>query len=137
MQAIVRYIRSHRGQSVVEIALALPFLMLVLAGMCDFGLYMYKTTLANEAARAGARAATLHKTNKDIIAAAKKATPLRFDDNAEPTVNPVPQAEEARTSDSEVTVTVEGQHTLLTKDIAAIFGSGKVTIKGTATMRME
>jgi Flp pilus assembly protein TadG len=47
-------IRSDDGQSLVELALALPILLLILLGLADFGRAFYYTTIISNAARAGA-----------------------------------------------------------------------------------
>ncbi|HET7398031.1 MAG TPA: TadE/TadG family type IV pilus assembly protein [Intrasporangium sp.] len=66
--------RRERGASAVEFALMLPFLMLVLAGIVDFGrAFFVEIQLAN-AAREGARAAIISPTNNaDIQARATRA----------------------------------------------------------------
>ena len=47
-------VRKDEGQSFVELALALPFLLLLLLGLADFGRAFYYTTIISNAARAGA-----------------------------------------------------------------------------------
>ena len=42
------------GQSLVELALTLPLLLLILLGLADFGRAFYYTTIISNAARAGA-----------------------------------------------------------------------------------
>lgn len=46
--------RSDEGQSLVELALALPVLLLLLLGLADFGRAFYYTSIISNAARAGA-----------------------------------------------------------------------------------
>ena len=46
--------RSDEGQSLVELAFVLPFLLLVLLGLADFGRAFYYTTVLSNAAREGA-----------------------------------------------------------------------------------
>ncbi|HEV8669105.1 MAG TPA: TadE/TadG family type IV pilus assembly protein [Candidatus Limnocylindria bacterium] len=47
-------VRHDAGQSLVELALALPLLLLILLGLADFGRAFYYTTIISNAARAGA-----------------------------------------------------------------------------------
>ena len=47
-------VRTDEGQSFVELALALPILLLILLGLADFGRAFYYTTIIANAARAGA-----------------------------------------------------------------------------------
>lgn len=64
-QSRVRYGR-RRGQALVEFALILPFLIVLLLGIMEFGwLTKNQLTLAN-AVREGARAAALGRTTSEI-----------------------------------------------------------------------
>jgi Flp pilus assembly protein TadG len=47
--------KSNRGQNLVEVALLLPVLLLILAGMVDLGRGMHAYTIITNAAREGAR----------------------------------------------------------------------------------
>ncbi|MFQ5398199.1 MAG: TadE/TadG family type IV pilus assembly protein [Anaerolineae bacterium] len=47
----------NRGQSLVEVALALPFLLILFLGMVEVGWYMYAANIVHNTAREGARVA--------------------------------------------------------------------------------
>jgi Flp pilus assembly protein TadG len=47
-------VRADEGQSFVELALALPILLLLLVGLADFGRAFYYTSIISNAAKAGA-----------------------------------------------------------------------------------
>ncbi len=47
-----RLLRSERGTSLLEFAVALPMMLVLLMGLIDVGRYMYYTILATHAARA-------------------------------------------------------------------------------------
>ncbi len=51
--------RGERGAALVEFALALPLLLVVLAGIVDFGFVFQRYEVITNAAREGARLATL------------------------------------------------------------------------------
>lgn len=51
--------RGERGAALVEFALALPLLLVVLAGIVDFGFAFQRYEVVTNAAREGARIATL------------------------------------------------------------------------------
>ena len=51
--------RRRRGQSLVEFALVLPIFLLVLFGLIDVGRYVYMNTMLSQAAREGARVASV------------------------------------------------------------------------------
>jgi Flp pilus assembly protein TadG len=54
-----RRLRSERGAELIELALVLPILLLVFAGIVDFGLLLQRMLTVNNAAREGARIAVL------------------------------------------------------------------------------
>lgn len=49
-----RALRSHSGQTLLEVALLLPILLLLLLGVVEIGRYAYISILVSNAARAGA-----------------------------------------------------------------------------------
>lgn len=51
------------GQSLVELALALPVLLIILLGLADFGRVFYYTTIITNAAREGAAYLALNPTS--------------------------------------------------------------------------
>lgn len=53
---------TDRGQGMIEFALVLPVLLLIIAGILDFGLIMSDREAIINAARDGARYATVHPT---------------------------------------------------------------------------
>ena len=54
--------RTERGASAVELAIVLPVLFLVIAGIVDFGRYFFSQIQLTNAAREGARAAVVLPT---------------------------------------------------------------------------
>jgi Flp pilus assembly protein TadG len=54
-----RHLRSESGAELIELALVLPILLLVFAGIVDFGLLMQRMLTLSNAAREGARIAVL------------------------------------------------------------------------------
>jgi hypothetical protein len=52
-------IRSDRGQGLVEFALVLPIFLVMLFGLIDGGRYVYLNSVVSQAAREGARLATV------------------------------------------------------------------------------
>jgi len=56
---LFRRLRSERGAELIELALVLPILLLVFAGIVDFGVLMQRMLTLNNAAREGARIAVL------------------------------------------------------------------------------
>ena len=61
MRGIFSLLRSSKGQSLIEFALILPFLLVLIGGVVDFGLSLFVGHVIQNAAREGARAgAVLH-----------------------------------------------------------------------------
>ncbi|MBI4320230.1 MAG: pilus assembly protein [Chloroflexi bacterium] len=123
-------LRSSRGQSLVELALTLPILLLILLGGLDVGrAYFYQVTIAN-AAREGVRAASNYNlADADIRGAARNevgATIALPDSNI--AINPSP----IRSSGQPVTVTVSYDFRALTPVLDRILGNGPVRLAASA-----
>jgi Flp pilus assembly protein TadG len=66
---------SERGSSLVEMAILLPFLLLILIGVIDFGRAYYDSIEVANAARAGAQYGVINPTDTTgMVAAAKSDT---------------------------------------------------------------
>jgi Flp pilus assembly protein TadG len=59
-----------RGGAIVEFALVMPFLVLLLVGLCDFGFATYDSMQVEAAATAGAQYAARHTWDAVAVAAA-------------------------------------------------------------------
>jgi Flp pilus assembly protein TadG len=70
---IRRFTRCEAGASLVEFAIVLPFLVLLLIGLIDFGRYTYDGILAANAARAGVQYGAQTLVTADDIAGIKSA----------------------------------------------------------------
>jgi len=63
----VRHPSRRKGFVSIEVILVLPMFMLLLLGLCEFSLLMSARGTVVDAARAGARYATLHGVNDDEV----------------------------------------------------------------------
>jgi Flp pilus assembly protein TadG len=52
---MTRFLRSRRGSELTEAAVTLPIVLLILLGIVQFGVVVYGSQMAKEAARHGAR----------------------------------------------------------------------------------
>ena len=57
---------SERGAALVELAIVLPFLLLLLMGMIEFGLLFYNQQVLTNSSREGARAGIAHLSESEI-----------------------------------------------------------------------
>jgi Flp pilus assembly protein TadG len=75
MLRILSLLRSTKGQSLTEFALILPFLLLLIGAVIDFGLAFFVSQMIENAARDGARvAATIRGTGSPPAFPAGEAT---------------------------------------------------------------
>ena len=81
--------RRHRqsGQSLVELALVLPLLLLLLMGVIEIGRYAYIGILVGNAARAGAAYGTLSLVKSVDTAGINAAADNDFQNNGQNVVN--------------------------------------------------
>ena len=61
-KTIHRLLKANNGSAVVEFAIVLPILLLIVFGIINFGVLMYNQSLIPNAAREGARWASIHST---------------------------------------------------------------------------
>jgi len=129
--------RGSRGQSVVELALLMPFLLWILAGAVDFGRVYYYDIVVINAARSGARAAAdIRKSDPQVLSAVQADAGTVFNDPDYPddhlviTVSP----SGVRVLGSTVTVKVTYRFRPITPILGAIFPDGWLTASRSASM---
>ena len=124
--------RGSRGQGVVELALILPFMLLVCLGIVDFARIYYLDVVAINAARSGARVAADRSTTATQIRSAVKtdATPVVVSDS-NILISPI-----TRSIGSDVTVTVQYSFVPITPLIGSLFPGGQLTVNREAVMEV-
>jgi Flp pilus assembly protein TadG len=63
MQRMVPHLKNTRGQSITELALILPLILVLISGVVDFGLAFFIGHELENAAREGARSAAVQPTD--------------------------------------------------------------------------
>lgn len=146
MSALIRRcLRSDsRGSELIELALTLPILLFVLAGIVDFGLLFQRYEVVTNAAREGARVAVLPSYTaadaqarvQSYLAASGLTSPA-----APPDVVYSTQALSGGRTIRLVTVTVSYPNDFLyIGPFAALIGGGgygTVTLRAASSMRLE
>lgn len=118
----VRRAKMNRGQSLTEMALMLPIVMMLLAGVLDLGRVYFTFLALRDSAAEGAAYASLDPTNTaEIIARAKAESPSGFIDWSSATVNVEYFTLACRGHAVKVTVTTT--YHLFTPFIGSIVGS--------------
>ena len=140
--------RPHsRGQSIVELALILPVLMLLVASTLDLGRMFYSQITIANAAREGAYEAAYNPTSfianapceahdNRVMCRVLSEAKGSFVEVQKADVQLACSAGCATGIGSTVTVTVLGHFTLITPLMAPFFGGSDVTLTSTATAQV-
>ena len=123
--------RSERGAAAVEFALVLPLLVLLIAGIAEFGRLYYLQTTISGAAREGVRAMALQNNAGAAQSVAKTAAGAVGLSDAQIVVTP-PSGSCLSTSTTPVTATVT--ITYNTALMTGLFDASK-TLTGKGVMR--
>jgi Flp pilus assembly protein TadG len=120
-------LQRTEGAIAVEFAIVLPFLLLLICGIMDFGNLYYHSHNVNEAAREGARVAAVGGTSQEVYASVQN-----FGNQLQANINPSNPV-----SGQLVTVKVTDSVDIITPFISSFFPSNPVTVEGTTIMRVE
>ncbi|MDI3534994.1 MAG: hypothetical protein PWQ82_1359 [Thermosediminibacterales bacterium] len=133
MFSLLRFVKNSEGQSVVEMALLLPLIFLILAGIIEFSMMMNSYLTISHAAREAARMGAVGSTDQEIVD--KVYEVASFLDSNNITVVISPQQSE-RMSGESITVEVRYEFPVIIPIISNIVGE-KVALRSSITMRIE
>ena len=126
------FLKRTKGTTAVEMAFILPFLLLLVCGIVDFGNLYLQTNMVSEVAREGAR---IVATAKPPPSQASLQTTLRSEyNNNQLTVTMNPGTP---TSGSPVNVTVTEPVTIIFPGISVFFPTNPYTVTGQCNMQAE
>lgn len=140
-----RHLRSERGAELIELALVLPILLLVFAGIVDFALVCQRVLTLSNAAREGARIAVLPGyQDADVVARVTQYVREGSGDNTlTPTTVPIPVTIDPPGTAPpfparQVTVTMPYTYVFL-GPVMGLFGGSlsSITLTARSTMRIE
>jgi Flp pilus assembly protein TadG len=126
-------LRNQRGQSIVELALLLPILLLLFIGIFEFGRVMNAYLVVNNASREGARNAALGGTTLQSVQHIEDAFSGFDTDRVAVAITP---DDASRDRGETVFVTVSYDIDLVTPIISVLIGN-PYHIEITTSMRME
>ncbi|AEF94051.1 TadE family protein [Desulfotomaculum nigrificans CO-1-SRB] len=136
IKQVKNFNRNQRGQTLVELALILPILIILLMGTIEFGRIFFTYLTVTHASREAARS-TVIATGKDdayirnkVLEAASWLTP------ADLKVDVTPSSPDNRTSGVPLTVTVSYPVQLYTPVLSNVL-TNPFTVKAQTTMRIE
>jgi Flp pilus assembly protein TadG len=127
------FLRSERGQTMVETAIVLPVVVLMLVAMVDAGRVFHSWIVVTNGAREGARSAAARQAPDIVIARIDSSMSGWTCDDPEITCT---TSNVQGASGTPVQVTVARDVTLLSPLISQFWG-GTVTLTGDATMQLE
>ena len=144
-----RFRQNERGAEMIEFALILPVLLAMLAGIADFGRLFQRLEVTTNAAREGARLATLPGYNQTDVQNRVRAymdQGIRVGAGAQTNVtrtvvNITPGGGGAQFQAAQVVVSYTDSYLILGPIVALLGGNaanfGNVTLTATSTMRLE
>jgi Flp pilus assembly protein TadG len=116
----------------VEFALIAPVLILMLAGMLEFGLVFHEYLVVTAAAREGARSAAVGAADAAVVSVVKAAATSIDNSNLAVVITPA-----TRLRGNPVTVTVTNKVPIIVPMISVFFPTNPYNVIGTAVMRVE
>ncbi|MGI5858042.1 MAG: TadE/TadG family type IV pilus assembly protein [Tepidanaerobacteraceae bacterium] len=125
----------QKGQTLVELALVLPIIILILFGILEFGRIFHSYIVITNAAREGVRLGAVGKQDEEIISRIREAAPL-YEADTRLQVTRLEPNESARTSGLPLTVEVTYDVELVTPLFSSVLPN-PVTLKSKAVMRVE
>lgn len=131
MLLIRKLIKNKRGQALVELALALPLIIMLVMGTIEFGRLFHSYLMLTNGSREGARIAITGVDDPTIIARVNDVT-SSLNNTKEVDIAP----ESVRYSGVPVTVTIEYKHYIITPVLDSILPN-PVTLTSSTSMRME
>lgn len=129
---IVRLKREEKGQSLTELALLLPLLLLLICGMIDFGRLLHAYLQLNLAAQETVRLGGIGRTDLEITTFARGYVPLASGTSLTVQITP-PQA--TRRSGQYVKVTLSYPLPYVTPLVSKLFPAPVVSAD--STIRVE
>lgn len=130
--------RRERGAVAVEMAIVLPLLLLIIAGMIDLGRLFYVQTMVTNASREGARMKSLGYTDADAITRVNNSSPGLAALGGPPTITFVAcPASPLPTSAASATVSAPLFDWLVLGNIASLFGATPAAPDPTSTATMR
>ena len=120
---------KEKGQSLVEVALVIPIMLVILAGVLDLGRLYYVTVALTDAAAEGAAYAAIHPSDGDgVVDRAQTASSELVQIDPDQVTYDCP----TMTAGTTVTVTVGYDFTLATPVINAMVPDGVLRLRGVA-----
>lgn len=126
-------IKNEKGQSLVEMALVLPLLLLLIVGIFDFGKLFYTYMHMHLATQETVRLGGLGKEDEEIRAFARDYVQIKDPSLLQIGITP---NSSTRESGQYVTVTLSYPHKFITPGMGRLFGE-TIPVETESTIRVE
>lgn len=136
MKVFQKLVKLNRGQSMVEMAIMLPLLLLMFFGIIEFGLMLGSYVLIHDLARDGVRAGVVGADNDAIKSQIIGNSVLLDTDSAHLTITITPEYYSNRKVGDPLEVKIDYKHDVITPLIGSIVGS-PVNMSAKYRMRTE
>ena len=136
MKHIRNIIRDNRGQTLVELALILPILVILLMGTIEFGRIFFTYLTVTHASREAARATIVHTTKDNTYIQEKVENAAGWLDPTTLTVDVTPTSPASRTTGVPLTVKVSCPVELFTPVLSDVLANPFI-VRAETTMRIE
>lgn len=130
------FIHKQQGQTLVELALILPILVILLMGTIEFGRIFFSYLTVTNASREAVRSTVIYTGKDDAYIQQKVADAAYWLDAADLTVEVTPSSPANRTTGVPLTVKVSYPVELFTPVLSDIL-SNPFIVKAETTMRIE
>ncbi len=127
-------LKHEKGQSMVEFALILPFLLLILCGIIDYGWLFYNQLNVNNACREAARFAVVNSGASDLTDSVNNKVKASLGDGCSVTLTFTDPSDK---TNGDVKVTVDSDMPILTPVLGTINGSMTKKITSDIIMKVE
>jgi Flp pilus assembly protein TadG len=144
----MRKANYEKGQSLVELAVSLPVILLILLGTIDFGMALFSYSILRDAAQEGALYGSFNPGNTEAIENRARnilprgdeevfSSPVDLRDTSRVTVEVEPIGNDCqgitRGVANSVQVNVIYQYSILMPIIGSVIGTDTITLTGSAT----
>lgn len=137
IKRLVKWLRRNEaGQSMVEMALVLPILLILVGGILDFGWLFYNQLALTNAAREGARYAALHYTQaSDWEQNSIRVMEAAYVGNI--VTDPVIEAQIFDSENAQISASMSANVPILTGIASTVLQRDAMYLTGSCVMRLE
>ncbi|WKY48737.1 TadE/TadG family type IV pilus assembly protein [Eubacteriaceae bacterium ES3] len=132
---IIKALKNEKGQSVIELAITLPVLIMILSAIVDFGWLFMHQNIIDYCSRDGARYAVVHSDS--TIAIKNYVLSIAPDDMSDSMEIDVTFTDPADPTEGDVIVTINSDVAVLTPIVGLFLPGDTINLDAACTMKVE